>query len=407
LSTTSSERPSFRRRVRRLVIRLIGLTMGGLVVVLLAAVIEGASWGVLTAKGKITEPFGSRYQPRTSYQYFPYIGYRYAPFRKDVRTGLDTDRHGFIHNGDADRDLSTKAPGVYRIFLVGGSNVAGDTGGPVTISGRLEARLNETAEPGRRYEVVNAGVSGWLSSQELAFITYYVADFQPDLIISFNGFTDVYQAIRAPREGYGPNANNHLTSAARAAFVHTYSVRGTFAQALGLLTARSYVTEVLDELTASVRYRVGGTPAPEADDAPPPGLGSDPLRYHRQNHRLILAAASALRVPILSALQPTVLRSKSLDKPYRQVFIQEVDMSWSRIDFWSEKDRLYAEARAQVAAAAAEWPAGCQQLVRDYSTLFDTETEPAYPDQGHFTVWANDRIAAAMADDLRMWRQGC
>lgn len=384
-------------RLRRAGIRLIAALIVIAAVVLIALAIELASWGLLRAKGKITERFGARYRVAESTRYEPFVGYRYAPFAKDVRPGLDADRHGFIHNGDASRDLSVKAPGVYRIFILGGSNVAGNGRPHETIAARLETLLNARGGP-RRYEVVNAGVSAWLTSQDLAMLAFHLAPYQPDLVVSFSGFTDVYHAIRAPREGWLPDTNHHLVTQARAAYVHTYSMTGTFRQAFGLLVDRTYLREVIEEAGASLRSRTGGaSAAPRA----PAGLFPDPMGPYRRNLVMMIAAARAQHVPIAVILQPTMLVSNSAGLGYREAFRAEVASSWSLIDFWGEKDRLYAEARGIVADLGRRHDDGRTVIVRDYAAMFDQEREPSYLDQAHFTAAANLAIAQAMARDLR------
>lgn len=382
-------------RLRRAGVRIVAALIALAVIVLVALAIELASWGLLRAKGKVTERFGTRYRVAESTRYEPFVGYRYAPFAKDVRPGLDADRHGFIHNGDASRDLSVKAPGVYRIFILGGSNIAGNGRPHETIAARLETLLNAEGEP-RRYEVVNAGVSAWLTSQDLAMLAFHLAPYQPDLVLSFSGFTDVYHAIRAPREGWLPDTNHHLVTQARAAYVHTYSMRGTFRQAFGLLVDRTYLREVLDEAGASVRGRMGGGKGGRA----PAGLFPDPMGPYRRNLKLMIAVARGQHVPIAMILQPTMLVSNSVGLAYREAFRAEVDESWSSIDFWAEKDRLYAEARVIFADLRRQHDDGRAVIVRDYAAMFDQEREPSYLDQAHFTAAGNLAIAQAMARDL-------
>lgn len=79
--------------------------------------------------------------------------------------------------------LPTKAPGVYRVLVLGdsftyGSGVAADE----TYPSRLEALLNRGA-PHRRYEVINAGVSGYGTFHEAAFLRDEGWAYQPDLLL--------------------------------------------------------------------------------------------------------------------------------------------------------------------------------------------------------------------------------
>ncbi len=86
-------------------------------------------------------------------------------------------------------DMSKKKPeGTIRIFLVGGSVVLYGHSNETTISGFLETHLNEIYDP--TVEVINAGVTGVISDQELVRIVEELIDFEPDAFVVFDGFND-------------------------------------------------------------------------------------------------------------------------------------------------------------------------------------------------------------------------
>jgi lysophospholipase L1-like esterase len=165
-----------------------------------------------------------------------------------------------------------------------------------------------------------------------------------------------------------------------------------------MLEARAYTGELIKQIGASVRAMRGRSDA--AADAPPPALFPDPLRYYRQNMRLMFSTARTLGVPLAAVLQPTLLRSNSAGRAYRDPLMAETASSWSRIDYWGEKDALYAEARRIFADLQREFDDGRQGLVRDYAPLLDQEQTPSYIDQAHFTPAANAVIAEQLARDL-------
>ncbi len=75
-----------------------------------------------------------------------------------------------------------------RIFMLGGSVVFYGHTNETTIAGYLEAKLND--QGGMKTQVVNAGVTGYISDQELVLLTTKVVDFTPDHVIVFDGFND-------------------------------------------------------------------------------------------------------------------------------------------------------------------------------------------------------------------------
>ena len=77
-----------------------------------------------------------------------------------------------------------KPPSVYRIVIAGDSLVYGvNVDGDKTYSARLEQMLNDHAAPGRRFEVLNLGCSGYRIAQVVARIKKRGLKYNPDLII--------------------------------------------------------------------------------------------------------------------------------------------------------------------------------------------------------------------------------
>jgi len=85
-----------------------------------------------------------------------------------------------------------KPESTYRIFLVGGSTAfgSGATSDDKTISGFLQNEFDNSKSVTSKVEVINAGISlGW-SFTETFYIKNTILDFQPDLIIAYDGWND-------------------------------------------------------------------------------------------------------------------------------------------------------------------------------------------------------------------------
>lgn len=96
----------------------------------------------------------------------------------------------------------TKPEGVKRIFILGGSVVFYGHANQTTIAGYLEAALRER-HSSDAIEVINAGVTGYISDQELVLLVTKILDFDPDLVIVFDGFNDfLMPTAYEPRLGY-------------------------------------------------------------------------------------------------------------------------------------------------------------------------------------------------------------
>jgi lysophospholipase L1-like esterase len=112
----------------------------------------------------------------------PELSFAHAPNRSAFLMGVQvsTNSHGL-----RDREYPLEKPaGVYRIVMLGDSTTLG-WGVPVeqTVAKILETRLNGLAVPGRRFEVLNAGVGNYDTVQEVAHYLTYDRAYHPDMVI--------------------------------------------------------------------------------------------------------------------------------------------------------------------------------------------------------------------------------
>jgi hypothetical protein len=83
-----------------------------------------------------------------------------------------------------DRDYGPKTPGTFRILVVGDSfTMAHSVEAPETFVKVLERQLAEHAPPDVHYEVLNAGVPGYNTVQEMAYLKRDGLALNPDLVI--------------------------------------------------------------------------------------------------------------------------------------------------------------------------------------------------------------------------------
>lgn len=84
-----------------------------------------------------------------------------------------------------------KPTGVFRVVCVGGSTTfgAGIVGDEKTWPARLESRL-AAARPAAKIEVLNAGVPGYTTAENLIYLGLRLVDMQPDLVVLYEGYND-------------------------------------------------------------------------------------------------------------------------------------------------------------------------------------------------------------------------
>lgn len=127
------------------------------------------------------------------FQYDPILGYRYRPNSRETRM-LKVCSQGFIDNYGCTSetpDLYRKKEGVKRVFIFGGSTVAGSgaSGNKHTIAAYLERALNSRFK-GPRFEVINFGTGGYTSVQEFLLFANDALRYSPDAVIFYDGFND-------------------------------------------------------------------------------------------------------------------------------------------------------------------------------------------------------------------------
>lgn len=125
-------------------------------------------------------------------EYHPVYGYINRLNVSD-ECGYSTDRYGFIHNGDSQRELKKSD---FKIFILGGSSVAGHgvSCNDKTISAQLEQLARQKYD---HIQVINAGVPGHYSASEFMKMTNEIAFFNPDLVITLAGDNDEGKATES------------------------------------------------------------------------------------------------------------------------------------------------------------------------------------------------------------------
>jgi lysophospholipase L1-like esterase len=189
--------------------------------VLFFGVIEAVAWTawlalesrapqVRTAKGEESLAANSiRFQLKTD----PVLGYILRPNAPE--NGVNAA--GFAQLNDVP---VARTPGVLRIATMGESTTQGhgaDTGNYPAYLGRL---LQSPTIGGQRVEVINAGVSGWVSDQVALWAEHKVAAYKPDVVIFYTGWND-FQA-------YSPFSVPGPISYFQVAFGNPYRVESDF-----------------------------------------------------------------------------------------------------------------------------------------------------------------------------------
>ena len=106
--------------------------------------------------------------------------------------------------GLRNREVGPKKEGTYRILFLGDSLIwSGETSSGELYTAVLERRLNAIFSGGARsVEIINAGIPGYTTYQELEFLRIYGMAMQPDLVVLGFVFNDLfYKYLHRPSKG--------------------------------------------------------------------------------------------------------------------------------------------------------------------------------------------------------------
>jgi lysophospholipase L1-like esterase len=161
-----------------------------------------------------------------------YLSLRDAPLRWRFSPGGGRNSLGLRN-----RELAAKRPSTLRMLVIGDSLVwSGETSSGPLYTEVLEERLNtRSLTNGNSFEVINAGIPGYTTYQELEFLKIYGLDMDPDIVILGFVFNDVYyKYLHKPTK-------EKLLGREPAAHLHHFDT-GSFP---GILFARSHLAHQL------------------------------------------------------------------------------------------------------------------------------------------------------------------
>lgn len=128
----------------------------------------------------------------------PFMVYKNMPGQKENEFSINS-------SGFRGKEINKGAKARKRIILIGGSSAFGQglKNDEETCACQLEKILN--------VEVINAGVIGYCSGQELTYLFTELVDLKPDLVIALNGWND-YSQIGCPKKHQfiGCNGQNQI-----------------------------------------------------------------------------------------------------------------------------------------------------------------------------------------------------
>lgn len=346
------------------------------------------------------------------------IGFLKQPFRVEDQVGWRfTNAQGFPSSGEYRFNYDKEKPeGVYRIIVTGGSTVEGDGAEtplaslPARLTAELAAREAELLPKGyKRFEVINAGAGGYRLFQEYLYAVSELADFKPDLLITYSGLNDfAYAKIFYDQRGIAQNPQRlprHDELAVQ--LEQGYTVGGSLAM-LWASAARNwdcFITDfALDFVAAKVWEKIeerlpkssAAAPANKAaksnDEHPYIEIG---LRSYREGLTMMRDAADLKGFNLAAFLQPVMgYRDKPITDPAEREYVGILGAREL------EARRLYFSTAGNELRKVAALQRNHALCTADLTGVFEGVTERIWEDSRHVLAAGNTRIARAIVDGL-------
>ncbi|MGH7149941.1 MAG: SGNH/GDSL hydrolase family protein [Planctomycetota bacterium] len=262
---------------------------------------------------------------------------------------------GFAVNSRGYRgpELRPREPGVPRIVLLGGSTAFGF--GIGSDEDTLAARLERELAPA---EVVNAGVIGYVSGQELALLRTEVLDLDPQVVIAFDGWNDFRTGLLRP---------DGTVATVLFAQVEDLASEAALARRSFPFAFRVAFSHVFRQIRSRIRLALAPVPEPYAPGFPAEEEVDGRLAPYLRNVLAMHAACRAKGCRFYLVVQS----ERQADPPYRT--------------FAGRATRALLEAGGEALDAATLEELGPKHFLDDV----------------HLTVEGNAAVASALARRLR------
>ncbi len=280
--------------------------------------------------------------------------------------------------------IQPKPSGVFRVFILGGSTVEGGFNDQWVIATYLGRELTKYYQG---VEVINAGIVGYSSQEELALLQTKILDLQPDLVVIFDGRNDLYYSLLDTWQNRHGDPYFYCERALDGLINYP-----TF------FTLSSNLARFMTKKSAAIT-RVFRWCFRQKEEAVYPSqvkFKDLAIATYVGNLRLMKAALEINGIKGIIAFQPTLGYAKDNVTAYEKSiarYLREEEKS----DWLAQIAQVWPRVGSQVAAISAAGPVRTYDLTR----LFEATRETAYVDSCHYTPLGYQMIGARIAELIR------
>jgi hypothetical protein len=204
---------------------------------------------------------------------------------------------------------------------LGGSAVQLASTFELTLPGSLRALLRK-AYPGRDIEVINAGIVSCISRQSIAHLIFTVADYQPDIVILYDGANDLFLPMTYESR---PNFPYNFQTMEQAWDAHREAYEAPLA---GLFLSRSFLYRSLSQkmrgsaaspnttVDAARGVYIGPNAMPAGKIAKDPQIVREHVEAYLSNWRHFVELAAVYHYRPICVLQPAAALDPAFATPF-------------------------------------------------------------------------------------------
>lgn len=296
-----------------------------------------------------------------------------------VRGRLTIDEHGFVGNRTMSPPREYFSDDVFNIIVTGGSAVVGcqTSGNESTFPSLLEVALNADdvfRRSGKRVQVINAGVAGYASSQELIYYMFDLQYLNPHMWVMVNGGNEKWKISDACMRG--------------ATEWHHHPIAETPERRLSLMPAsrhllESFIRETGGDQTEAGYKNIRGAERSAAE------------RYAR-NIEVAAQISKASGALFVHALQPMFgwgrRERPRIETPIRGGLRRVMDRT-----YFERMSIFYEESTARLEDLSRKYRDDPSCRFWDASDVFDDTTESVYHDPRHYNDLGHGLLAKELA----------
>jgi hypothetical protein len=270
-----------------------------------------------------------------------------------------------------------KENSTYRIFFVGASTTfgSGATSDDTTIPALLEKKFDEIGfSP--KVEIINAGVSAANSNTENKLILDKIVDYKPDLLISYDGWTDAWHRNIILSEIDPTHTDEFITGSKKNSGIIDFFQNELKIYRTPVIIYKNFFWDKTTHYQGSV----------ETEDFKK--ITEKITLNWKKNKSELCQLGSDKNFKTIIILQPILGTGH---KPYSKG--EEILIPKSQFDI----ETVYVLNKLE--KPLSELKDTCDETI-DLRNIFDNVTDPIYFDKGHMTDYGNDIISSRIFDSI-------